>query len=248
MAEERLQKWLAGRGLGSRRQMETWIAAGRVVVDGEIAVLGQKVTGRERIKVDGRLLHASRQAAPRQRGLLYHKPAGEICTRSDPQGRPTVYDSLPRLARGRWIGVGRLDLQTSGLLIFTTDGELAHRLMHPSTGIVRGYSVRVDGEASKQTLRHLRSGIELEDGAARFERVEFAGGEGRNRWYAVEVREGRNRLVRRLWETAGHPVTRLIRTRFGPVTLPRSLPAGRSRPLTHDEIQALCAAVEPSSG
>jgi len=241
---ERLQKWLAGQGLGSRRQMEAWIADGRITVDGKPAVLGQKVSGRERIKVDGRLLRVSSNRAPRPKTIMYNKPAGEICTRADPQGRPTVFDNLPHLSRGRWIGVGRLDFQTSGLLLFTTDGELANRLMHPSTGLIREYSVRLRGEIDAAAQKKLRRGIELEDGVARFETLEFAGGDGQNRWYKVSVTEGRNRVVRRLFAAVGHRVSRLIRIRFGPISLPRPLPAGRSRPLSPGEISALYAAVE----
>ena len=244
---ERLQKWLAGQGLGSRRQMESWIVDGRITVDGQPAVLGQKVSGRERIKVDGRLLRVSPNRAPRPKTILYHKPAGEICTRSDPQGRPTVFDHLPHLSRGRWIGVGRLDYQTSGLLLFTTDGELANRLMHPSSELIREYSVRVLGEIGPAAAKKLRRGIELEEGPARFETLEFAGGEGQNRWYRVSVTEGRNRIVRRLIEAVGCRVSRLIRIRFGPISLPRPLPAGKSRPLSPEELSALYAAVEPQS-
>ncbi|MDH3512404.1 MAG: rRNA pseudouridine synthase [Gammaproteobacteria bacterium] len=239
-----MQKWLAGQGLGSRRQMEAWIADGRITVDGKPAVLGQKVSGRERIKVDGRLLRVSSNRAPRPKTIMYNKPAGEICTRADPQGRPTVFDNLPHLSRGRWIGVGRLDFQTSGLLLFTTDGELANRLMHPSTGLIREYSVRLRGEIDAAAQKKLRRGIELEDGVARFETLEFAGGDGQNRWYKVSVTEGRNRVVRRLFAAVGHRVSRLIRIRFGPISLPRPLPAGRSRPLSPGEISALYAAVE----
>lgn len=240
---ERLQKWLAGRGLGSRRQMETWIADGRITVDGEPAVLGQKVTGRERIKVDGRLLRVSAGRTPQPKTLIYHKPAGEICTRADPQGRPTVFAKLPHLGRGRWISVGRLDFNTSGLLLFTSDGDLANRLMRPSFGITREYAVRVQGEAAPAVLKKLRRGIELEDGLAAFKTIEFSGGEGQNRWYRVTVTEGRNRLVRRLFEAVGLRVSRLIRTRIGPISLPREMSAGHSRLLQPEELVALYAAV-----
>ena len=238
----RLQKWLAGQGFGSRRQMETWIGAGRVTVDGEVAQLGATVTGTEKIAVDGRVVRASR-VGTRPKALIYHKPAGEICTRSDPQGRPTVFDRLPRLAHGRWISVGRLDLQTSGLLLLTSDGELANALMHPSAELRRQYSVRVLGEVSPQKLQRLRNGVELEDGIAKFDEVEFTGGEGSNRWYRVVVTEGRNRLVRRLWEAVDHRVSRLIRTRYGPIRLPRELPAGRHRFLDAGELETLYSAV-----
>jgi 23S rRNA pseudouridine2605 synthase len=235
---ERLQKWLAGQGYGSRRQMEAWIDAGRISVNGEVAKLGTKVSGDEKITVDGRPVRASRKPV-RPKVLVYHKPAGEICTRSDPEGRPTVFDELPRLASGRWIGVGRLDFQTSGLLLLTSDGELANALMHPSAGLKRQYSVRVLGDVSDSKLQRLRRGVELDDGTAAFDEVEPGGGEGSNRWYRVVVTQGRNRVVRRLWEGVGNRVSRLIRTRFGPLKLPRNLPAGRHRFATVAELDAL---------
>lgn len=240
---ERLQKWLAGQGFGSRRQIESWIAEGRITVDGVQAVLGQKVAGTERIIVDGKTVRVSAQKSFRPKGLIYHKPAGEICSRSDPEGRPTVFDTLPYLARGRWISVGRLDFQTSGLLLMTNDGELANRLMHPSTGLTREYAVRVLGELSGDALQRLRRGIALEDGKARFEVVEPAGGEGRNRWYKVVVSEGRNRIVRRAFEVVGSRVTRLIRVRYGPISLPRPLPGGKYRPFNANEMNSLYQAV-----
>lgn len=236
---ERLQKWLAGQGLGSRRHMESMIAEGRITVNGEVAKIGSRVTGNERIKIDGRLIRQPNQHDFRPKAIVYHKPPGEICTRSDPQGRPTVFERLPRLARGRWIGVGRLDFQTSGVLLLTNDGELANRLMHPSAGLVREYSVRVLGDVSDAVLKKLRRGLELEDGPAKFDCVEFAGGEGSNRWYTVAVSEGRNRLVRRLWEAAGFRVSRLIRIRFGPIRLSRSLRAGKIRFLGPAELDGL---------
>lgn len=236
---ERLQKWLAGQGFGSRRHIESWIAEGRITVDGVQAVLGQKVSGTERITVDGKAVRVSSQKSFRPKGLIYHKPAGEICSRSDPEGRPTVFEKLPHLARGRWISVGRLDFQTSGLLLLTNDGELANRLMHPSTGLKREYAVRVLGEPSRETLRSLRRGVSLEDGKARFEVVEPAGGEGRNRWYKVVVSEGRNRIVRRVFEAVGLRVSRLIRVRFGPISLPRPLPGGKYRPFNVSEMNSL---------
>jgi 23S rRNA pseudouridine2605 synthase len=240
---ERLQKWLAGQGFGSRRKMESWIVDGRITVDGTAAVLGQKVTGTERIQVDGKLVRVGSQRGFRPKGLIYHKPAGEICTRSDPEGRPTIFDKLPHLAHGRWISVGRLDFQTSGLLLLTNDGELANRLMHPSAGLKREYAVRVLGEVGADELRRLRKGMVLDDGKARFEIVEPAGGEGRNRWYKVVVSEGRNRIVRRAFEAVGYRVSRLIRVRFGPVQLPRPLPAGSFRPFSSQEMNSLYDAV-----
>ena len=240
---ERLQKWLAGQGIGSRRHMESLIAAGRITVNGKVAEVGCKVSGDERIIIDGRPVRQPKNREFRPKVILYHKPPGEICTRSDPQGRPTIFEHLPRLAQGRWIGVGRLDFQTSGLLLLTNDGELANCLMHPSAGLVREYSVRVLGEVSDAALKKLRRGIELDDGIAKFDRVEFAGGEGSNRWYTVAVSEGRNRLVRRLWEVAGFRVSRLIRIRFGPMRLSRSLRTGKSRFLSPAELDSLYEAV-----
>jgi 23S rRNA pseudouridine2605 synthase len=241
---ERLQKWLAAAGLGSRRQIESWIAAGRVRVDGRPATLGQKVSGAERISVDGRLV---RRLSPRHRAnprvLIYHKPVGEVCTRTDPGGRPTVFDSLPAVRGGRWVAVGRLDIDTSGLLLFTTDGMLAHALMHPSGGLTREYAVRVRGNPTPETLRRLREGIVLDDGTARFEAISAEGGERANRWYRVSVAEGRNRIVRRLWEAADCQVSRLIRVRFGPLTLPRHLSRGRHRELSARELRDLYEAV-----
>jgi 23S rRNA pseudouridine2605 synthase len=238
--EERLQKWLASAGLGSRREIEGWIAAGRVTINGQPAVLGQKVTGTERIAIDGRQVRRmSRRHRTQPRVLIYHKPVGEICSRSDPQGRQTVFRSLPAVAGGRWIVVGRLDIDTSGLLLFTTDGALANALMHPSTALIREYAVRVRGTAEESALRELRAGIELDDGPGRFADITFEGGEGTNQWYRVSVAEGRNRIVRRLWEAVGHQVSRLIRVRFGPVELPRRLPRGRYREMKGRELDAL---------
>lgn len=240
---ERLQKWLANRGLASRRELEAWIKAGRITVDGETAELGRKVTGRETIRVDGRLFEIKEESADRPRSILYHKPIGEICTRTDPQGRPTVFERLPQLHGQRWISVGRLDVQTSGLLVFTTDGELAHRLMHPSAGLQREYAARVQGPLQADASTRLASGIELEDGPARFRRIEETGGEASNRWYRVVVDEGRNRLVRRMFEAVGGRVSRLIRTRFGPLELSRDLSRGKFRPLRPGELAALYRSV-----
>ena len=237
---ERLQKWLATAGLGSRREIEGWIVSGRVKVNGKPAVLGQKVSGTERIAIDGRVVRGASPRRPsRPRVILYHKPVGEVCTRTDPEGRPTVFAALPRVAVGRWVIVGRLDLDTAGLLLFTTDGTLANALMHPSSQLVREYAVRLRGNPGEDVLRQLRQGIELEDGRGRFEEIHVEGGEGANRWYRVSVAEGRNRIVRRLWEAVECQVSRLIRVRFGPVHLPRHLPRGRVRELREAEIVEL---------
>lgn len=236
---ERLQKVLAAAGVASRREIEQWIRAGRITVNGVAATLGQKVTGQERILVDGRVLPALRKSRPAPRVLMYHKPAGEVCTRADPAGRPTIFDRLPPVPGARWINVGRLDLATSGLLLLTTDGALAHALMHPSRQVTREYAVRVQGAVSSSVLERLRQGIDLEDGPAAFAAVEPAGGAGSNQWFRVTVTEGRNRLVRRAWEAVDCRVSRLIRTRYGPMELPRSLRPGQHRRLGDGELAAL---------
>ena len=236
---QRLQKLLAAAGVGSRRQVDAWVERGRILIDGTPARPGQKVTGNEDIRLDGqRIVLPSDTTAVQARALIYHKPAGEICTRSDPPGRPTVFDHLPQLSGSRWLSVGRLDLTTSGLLVFTTDGELANRLMHPSSGLIREYAVRVLGKPTGRTLERLREGISLEDGEARFETIIAGRGEGANRWYRVTLGEGRNRLVRRLWEARGHQVSRLVRVGFGTLTLPRDLAPGHYRDVDIDVVRA----------
>ena len=229
-ADEKLQKVLARAGAGSRREMERWIEEGRVTVDGRTARLGDRVRAGQRLRIDGRLL-ASPTLTPKPRVVLYHKPEGRVTTRSDPEGRPTVFDDLPSVRHGRWIAIGRLDVNSSGLLLFTTDGELAHRLMHPSAEIEREYAVRVLGPVANEALQRLTDGVVLEDGPARFERVTDAGGSGANHWYHVVIREGRNREVRRMWEAIGAKVSRLIRVRYGSVQLPRLLRPGRNADL-----------------
>lgn len=238
MSGERLQKILSRAGLGSRRQVERWIEEGRLTVDGRPAKLGERVELDARIALDGRIV-SLRDTAPRRRVLIYHKPEGELCTRSDPKGRPTVFDRLPPLRHARWISVGRLDFNTSGLLLFTTDGELANRLMHPSREIEREYAVRVHGEVTPDMLKRLKTGVELEDGGARFDEIVDAGGTGVNHWYHVTLKEGRYREVRRLWEAVGAEVSRLTRVRFGRLTLPRRLPAGRWQELDVDSMRTL---------
>ena len=240
-APERVQKVLADLGLGSRREIEGWISDGRIRIDGQVAKLGDRVTGVERLRIDGHEVRHYR--APKQDAeiLAYHKPEGELVTRRDPEERPTVFRRLPRPKRGRWIAVGRLDINTSGLILFTTDGELANRLMHPSQEVEREYAVRILGEVPEGTVERLKEGIELPDGPARFDHVWERGGSGANRWYHVVLKEGRNREVRRLWEAAGCQVSRLIRVRYGNIELGRRLFPGVARPLTPEERVALYA-------
>lgn len=237
---EKLQKALARAGLGSRRQIERWIEQGRVSVDGERAKLGDRVEPTQTVRVDGRTIPID--TLLRTRVLAYHKPEGEVCTRSEPQGRPTVFRHLPRLRGGRWVAVGRLDINTSGLLLLTTDGDLANRLMHPSQGIEREYAVRVFGKVDTETLRRLKTRVELEDGPARFHSIRDVGGKGENHWYHVTLKEGRRREVRRLWEAVGVKVSRLVRIRFGPVSLPRDLRAGHWEELDPAGVAAVGAA------
>lgn len=239
---ERLQKFLARMGLGSRRQIEDWIRQGRITINGAPAQLGVLVNGAEQIEIDGQPVRV-RAFGQRRRVLAYYKPVGEVTSRSDPDGRPTIFERLPGLRDGRWIAVGRLDLNTQGLLLLTNDGELANRLMHPSSRIEREYAVRILGEVAPATLRQLREGVPLEDGIARFDDIREAGGAGANRWYHVILREGRNREVRRLWESQGVAVSRLIRVRYGPVALRRGLHPGRWDELNEAQIDELRKAV-----
>jgi 23S rRNA pseudouridine2605 synthase len=234
---ERLQKLLANAGHGSRREIETWISAGRVTVDGRIAQLGDRAESSSEIRLDGRSLQLAQVVA--REVLIYNKPAGEVTTRSDPEGRPTVFDHLPRPHSGRWIVIGRLDTNTTGLLLFTTDGALAHRLMHPSSEIEREYLVRVHGQPDGATLERLRRGVVLEDGLASFERIEAAGTSDSHAWFRVSLREGRNREVRRLWSAVGFEVSRLKRLRFGQIQLPEDLGGGQYRLLGHAQAMLL---------
>ena len=223
---EKLQKILARSGMGSRREMEVIISAGRVTVDGKVATLGDRVLPTQQVRVDGHPVKLATEAEQICRVIAYHKPEGEICTRTDPDGRPTVFDRLPKLRGARWIAIGRLDINTSGLLLFTTDGELANRLMHPKFEVEREYAVRVFGEVTDAIIQRLRLGVELEDGKANFKKIKASGGEGINKWFHVTLTEGRNREVRRMWESQGTVVNRLIRVRYGDLLLPKHLPAG----------------------
>lgn len=236
---EKIQKVLANAGIGSRRQVETMIEEGRITVNGRKATIGDRMTYHDTICVDGREIKLIKSKNQKSRVLLYHKPEGEMCTRHDPEGRPTIFESLPLIRNSRWICVGRLDFNTSGLLLITNDGELANHLMHPSSEIEREYAVRVRGDVDGDTLIKLEKGVKLEDGLARFEQIVDAGGSGSNHWFHVMVKEGRNRLVRRLWEALGFTVSRLIRIRFGPIYLPAGLKRGRHVELTDEEVAEL---------
>ncbi len=225
---EKLQKILARSGHGSRREIEGLLKEGRISVDGKMATLGDRVEVKAstKIRLDGRVLAIKEPEKEICRVMAYYKPEGELCTRHDPEGRPTVFNRLPKLTGARWIAVGRLDVNTSGLLLFTTDGELANRLMNPSREVEREYAVRVFGEITDAKIRQLTTGVQLEDGPASFKTVSYRGGEGMNQWYNVTLTEGRNREVRRLWESVGVQVSRLIRVRYGDIDLPKGLPRG----------------------
>ena len=237
---ERLHKLLAQSGIGSRREMEEAIHAGRVTINGKTAQLGQPAAPGDRVKFDGRLVNL-RFPGRLPRVLLYHKPEGEIVSRDDPQCRPNVFTALPRLSGARWVAVGRLDFNTSGLLLFTTSGKLANRLMHPRYGLTREYAVRVFGELTPETRQRLLQGIDLEDGSARFSTLDEAGGDGVNHWYRVSLGEGRNREVRRLFAAVGITVSRLMRVRYGPFALPPRLRRGQTFELDEREVRQLLA-------
>lgn len=229
--KERIQKLLSRAGYGSRREIERWIEAGDILVNGKRAEIGQPISESDKVILRGKTLHLESKLRATPKVLMYHKKAGEMCTRHDPEGRPTVFDNLPHLRQGRWIMVGRLDVNTDGLLLFTTDGDLANKLMHPSSEVEREYATRVLGEVDADMLQRLQTGVQLEDGPAHFLRIIEGGGEGANHWYHVVLAEGRNREVRRLWESQGIKVSRLIRVRYGFLSLPRSLRGGH-----HEEL------------
>jgi 23S rRNA pseudouridine2605 synthase len=236
---ERIQKVLARGGVGSRREIERWIDEGRLKINGNPVGLGDRLKPGDYLQINDRVVHWEKFVEQPTRVLLYHKPVGEVVTRRDPEGRPVVFTQLPKLSVSRWIAVGRLDINTSGLLLVTNNGELANRLMHPSTQVEREYAVRILGEVSEATIARLKQGVELEDGMAKFDDIQFFGGEGANKWYNVIVAEGRNRLVRRLWESQDVTVSRLMRVRYGPVVLPERLKAHSFYELTDKELELL---------
>ena len=236
---EKIQKVLANTGLGSRRQIEDWIRAGRITVNGKKAEIGERIDTDVAVCIDSRPIKLIRSLTKKTRVLIYNKPEGEICTRSDPEKRATVFERLPLLRNSRWIAIGRLDINTQGLILFTNNGELANRMMHPSAQLEREYAVRIHGQVAPQTLKLLQTGVELEDGQAHFEQLSEAGGEGSNRWYHATVKEGRNRLVRRLWESQGFEISRLLRVRFGPVSLPRDLHRGKWQEMEPEDVSKL---------
>jgi 23S rRNA pseudouridine2605 synthase len=241
---ERIQKLLAAAGIGSRRGIEEWLREGRLAVNGAIAKLGDRAKSTDTFALDGRPLEmppAGTSGAADQAVLLYHKPTGEVTTRDDPQGRPTVFDRLPPAPSGRWVVIGRLDVNTSGLLLFTNDGELAHRLMHPSYEVERRYLVRVRGAPGPELAQRLLQGVKLPDGPARFGAVREGGRSEGHAWYEVSLKEGRNREVRRAFEALGHEVSRLKRLAYGPFVLPEELPAGKAVQVSGSRLQELLA-------
>jgi len=239
---EKLQKVIARSGHASRREAERLISQGRIKIDQRLAQLGDRVVGSEHIFLDNKELFIAWEK-PRQRVLIYHKPPGEICSRSDPEHKNTIFDDLPSLKIGRWISVGRLDINTSGLILLTNDGELANKLMHPSSEIEREYAVRVLGEVTDDDIDHLKEGIALDDGMAHFDKITYIGGQGANHWYHVTLKEGRNREVRRMWEALGITVSRLSRVRYGAVKLPRWQKPGRWEDMEEKDMLALYESV-----
>ncbi len=239
MSNDRIQKILSQIGLGSRREIEQWIAEGLVTVNGRIAKLGETAGKEDKLAVRGKLVKVMDSENIKTRVLVYHKPIGEISSKHDPKFDKTVFDKLPFIRQGRWVQVGRLDINTSGLLLFTNNGELANQLMHPKFALEREYAVRVRGQVHEDLIKNLLKGVQLDDGEAKFKRIEFKGGEGSNTWYHVTLTEGRNREVRRLWQSQGIEVSRLIRIRYGTITLPRFLTRGNFHELSPKDIEGL---------
>lgn len=243
---DKLQKLLAHAGLGSRREIETWISDGRISVNGKRAKLGDRADASDRILVDGKLTRLSEVDSEQIKALVYHKPEGEICSRKDPKGRPTIFENLPAIPNGRWVSVGRLDLNTSGLILMTNNGELANRLMHPSTGLEREYLVRIRGAATQETIAKLtREGVMIDDKLAKFERVLASdmAEEGTNHWYKVVIKEGRYREVRRMWDAVGHTVSRLKRIRYGTIKLTRDIKRGQHAKIAPKQLEKLVSSV-----
>ena len=242
---ERLQKYLARSGIGSRREIEGWIRQGRVFIDGEMATVGIKVDHKSRITVDGKYIIHKDSLPTEDRLILYHKPRGEMCTRNDPKGRPTIFENLPVLSEGRWVTVGRLDINTTGALLLTTNGDLAHKLMHPSFGFEREYLCRIRGDVSSQKLEKLLTGVWLEGKRCRFESADAQSTASSNHhWYKVIVREGHYREVRRLWSSVNCMVSRLIRIRYGPIQLPRDLKPGQYKEILAPRLQELLLLID----
>ncbi len=241
---ERVQKVLARGGLGSRREIERWIVDGKLKINGSTVQLGDHLSEGDHLQLNGRVVDWQKFGRQPTRVLIYHKPTGEVVTRRDPDGRPVVFKQLPKLTVGRWIAIGRLDINTQGLLLVTNNGELANRLMHPSFEVDREYAVRILGDVDDALIEQLKQGVELEDGKAHFDDIQFNGGEGANKWYHVTVKEGRNRLVRRLWESQGKTVSRLMRVRYGPIILPDNLRAQSWYELTDKELAGVFKLVD----
>lgn len=243
---DKLQKLLAHAGLGSRREIETWITDGRISVNGKRAKLGDRAEAADRILLDGKLMSLSEVGGQQIKALIYHKPEGEICTRKDPKGRPTIFENLPGIPGGRWVSVGRLDINTSGLILLTNNGELANKLMHPSTGIEREYLVRIRGAATQETLTLLTGdGVDIDGKPAKFERVLASdmADQGTNHWYKVVIKEGRYREVRRMWDAVGHTVSRLKRIRYGTIKLTREVKRGHHAKIAPMQLEKLVASV-----